>query len=158
MKFQYTLAIPRTLSLCLTWSISEPVLIFPRFAAAKKKLKGGDSKEIMDIIECKLRHLDTDLCAQCTGLRQCRRCPTEYEVILYSAGSAGYALETTTWKKLGSARTPNDPKWRSQVRDVTINRNNRNTSPDSSFIPGSIRSAYESRENIAVQEKDEICH
>lgn len=105
---------------------------------------GNQKRQMIDLIECQLQHRDTGPCENCSGLRQCHACPTEYEIKVYRAGATGHVLEVTTWRSLGSGRTPNDPKWQQQLEH---DKNTPYRSCAFAFKPGSIRSAFESQEN-----------
>lgn len=105
---------------------------------------GDRKRQMMDLIECQLRHRDTGPCENCSGLWQCHACPTEYEIKVCRAGAAGHILEATTWRNLGSGRTHNDPKWQQQLGH---DDNNPYRWRAFAFNPGSIRSAFESQGN-----------
>lgn len=93
-------------------------------------------------IACRFGHAETGTCNDCTGLIQCRFCPTEFELSQHSLGPQAYVLVLTVWRNFGSGRSSKDPRWRRQVRDKQ--NNDLNEPAPLEFPPGSIRSAFDS--------------
>lgn len=77
-------------------------------------------------------------CLQCMMCMRCPRNPTEYELGVSKLKQGVKVLEFTTWKNLGSGRTPRDPSWQMHI----------STGPEATAksIPRSVRSIFESQQ------------
>ncbi|KAI9880202.1 MAG: hypothetical protein M1830_004788 [Pleopsidium flavum] len=104
-----------------------------------------DDNLLAHLITCRLSHLDNRPCLFCDGLRQCRSCPTEFQVEIEDLGEAGVAVLVTAWNNLGSGRSPSDPKWRAHIYR---SQNNQMRAESFQYEPGSIQTAFEQKENI----------
>ncbi len=100
---------------------------------------------LLHLIACRLSHLDNRPCLYCGGLKQCRYCPTEFQVEIEDFGEAGVAILVTVWNNLGCGRSPSDPKWRAHVHDY---HNNLITAMPFQYEPGSIQTAFEQKEDV----------
>mgnify|MGYP001580602516 CR=1 FL=1 len=95
-------------------------------------------------LACRISHWDNlrlNLrCPTCSGLFQCRICPTEFQINTKDFLRNGVALVLTRWLDLGEGRDLSDPRYASHVyhgygscyRDTPV-----------PFEAGSIRAAYE---------------
>lgn len=54
-------------------------------------------------------------CSSCSGLFQCKFCPTEFQIDTKDLGRAGVAIVMRRWLDLGEGRTSLDPKWKSRL-------------------------------------------
>lgn len=97
---------------------------------------------------CRLGHLhDHHTCPKCSGLKQCRYCPTEYQIDHKSFGKQGIVIFITRWLDLGAGSTHLDPKWQIHVWKAAPTG-----SPDVFvFAAGSIQSAFELQEHFSFE-------
>lgn len=95
-------------------------------------------KKIRTLLACKLQHMGVKDCLHCMMYMHCPRCPTEYELGASKLKHGVKVLEFTTWKNLGSGRTPRDPNWEMHI----------STEPEATdeSIPRSVRSTFESQQ------------
>lgn len=108
------------------------------------RLDAGDL--IRSFVRYKLSRLDAKDGKGCMDLIQCQYCHTEFDLEILQPGPTDYVLEFTSWKNLGSGRTPNDPKWlqHAHFSRLYIFPMYRSPSfPLPTFSPGSIRTAFE---------------
>jgi len=98
------------------------------------------SHDLVRVLQCQIQHIDAQepQCSECTGLRQCRFCPTEVRSDLKVFEGQGTALVITKWALCGAGLTPDDPKWRSHLRFKYYDR----VTPYD-FKLGSISTAFE---------------
>jgi len=91
---------------------------------------------------CRASHWDNEAlvrkCPVCSGLHQCVRCPTEFQIGSKDFGSSGVALVVTRWSDLGEGLTPLDPTWESHLPMTTTYSSNSVLAND-----GPIKNAYE---------------
>lgn len=94
-------------------------------------------------LACRVRHIKNAklnaTCPMCTGLFQCKYCPTEYQIDYKDFGD-GVALIVTSWLDLGEGRTASDPMYQSHVLCNTFPQYQLDLPP---IEVGSIRAAYE---------------
>jgi hypothetical protein len=103
----------------------------------------GHSTRLETKIACRMSHWDdvrlNSRCRTCSGLFQCKRCPTEFQIDVKDFLENGVALILTRWLDLGEGRTPLDPRYASHV----IHKHCRRYSVPVRFEAGSIRAAFE---------------
>lgn len=104
--------------------------------------------ELSEALRCRLSHLhDQHPCAKCDGLKQCRYCPTEYQIDQKSFGKRGNVIFITRWLDLGAGSTHLDPKWRSHVWEAA----SVGTDKAFEFAAGSIRAVFELQEHFSFE-------
>ena len=104
-----------------------------------------DSKNgVARVIHCKLTHGDNQYCVDCSDVRHCKFCETEYLVEYRGIKSAIYVL---VWRNFGSGEIACDPKWRVQAGvgdgEEVFQHAAACRSFQTPYRPGSIRSAFE---------------
>lgn len=100
------------------------------------------------LLRCRLDHShDQHPCSTCNGLKQCRYCPTEFQIDHKSFGKQGMVIFITRWLNFGAGLTPSDPNWKSHAFDV------RGTGvyQNHEFDEGSIQSAFELKEHFLFE-------
>jgi len=85
-------------------------------------------------LACKLLHHKQLDCEDCSGLKQCYCCPTEYQINVLEIGDR-ISLIVTAWQDLGLGLTPRDPVW--------INHHSFKMKDKVPFEPGSIKEEFE---------------
>ena len=101
------------------------------------------------LLHCRMDHLNNEEhpCSRCTGLKQCRSCPTEFQIDVKDFQSQGIAIVITRWLDLGRGESPVDPKWGSHLW-----YSGKGLSPYEGrfeFAAGSLRSAFERQEQFS---------
>jgi hypothetical protein len=87
------------------------------------------------LLTCKLRHYKQPHCGHCSGLKQCRYCPTEYEIDTMDM-QGKFTIVVTAWQDLGSGLTPRDPMVISHFSFKTLDEGMR-------FKAGSVKPAFD---------------
>jgi transcription elongation factor Elf1 len=81
--------------------------------------KGATKTKFEAIMTCRARHWDNiwrnRTCSTCSGLHQCKICPTEFQLDTKDFGFFGKRLILTRWLDLGDGISSEDPKWTSHV-------------------------------------------
>ena len=108
------------------------------------RLDAGDL--IPSFVRYKLSRPDVKDGKGSMDLIQCQYCHTEFDVEILQPGPTDYVLEFTSWKNLGSGRTPKELKWLqhaffSRLYIFPVYRSVSFSFP--AFSPGSIRTAFE---------------
>lgn len=117
--------------------LEEPSALFTDLCPHLKSFGSGDCR-------CRLRHLhDQQPCSGCNGLKQCRYCPTEFQIDHKNFGKRGIVVYITRWMDFGAGLTASDPKWQSHVKG---NLPGMGKYKEMEFAPGSIQSAFELQE------------
>ncbi|TAQ89620.1 hypothetical protein B7494_g2052 [Chlorociboria aeruginascens] len=67
-------------------------------------------------MRCRLNHIgeENGACKLCMGLKQCRKCLTEYQVDILSPARVvdrACTILITVWQRFGEVRSPLDPEW-----------------------------------------------
>ena len=126
--------------------LSREVSPCPRVCAhLQSSLHYIDDNTLTKLLHCKVRHINKkqDPCTQCTGLTQCRYCPTEMQIDVKMFRGWGTALVVTKWLAVGSGESPQDPKWLSHLQANDIQ-----TIPAFPFKAGTIKEAFEQQANF----------
>lgn len=97
-------------------------------------------KPLEEVLKCKLAHYNNQVdekkgCLECSGLKQCIKCYTEYQIDIKDFGIHQLsALVVTVWQEFGNMVSPLDPVFRSHFVpwDLGIY-----------FQPGSIKDTFE---------------
>ena len=122
--------------------LGEPSALFTDLCPHLKSFGSGDGR-------CRLRHIhDQQRCSRCSGLKQCRYCPTEFQIDHKNFGKRGIVVYITRWMDFGAGLTAFDPKWQSHVKaKISGTRKYK----EFEFAPGSIRSAFELQERSTFE-------
>lgn len=106
----------------------------------------GD-KVVKDLIECQLHHRNGNPCFfwDCTKIRNCPCCSTEFDVELRGVEAGSRVLYITTWRNFGCGRSPKDTKWQHQVWNKANDKEVPFILDSYLFNPQNNRLAYESR-------------
>lgn len=94
-------------------------------------------------ISCQISHGPGQTCVQCTGMKQCQDCSTEFITAYLESNwtRQGHAVYVTAWKNYGPCDTPFDLRWRCHLLCIHTSLPAPKTSTP--FAPGSIRGAFE---------------
>lgn len=71
---------------------------------------------IPSLVTYKIDNRDDEDSKRCKDLTPCQFCHTEFGVEILKLGGTDYLVEFTSWKNLGSGRTPKDLKWLKHVQ------------------------------------------
>lgn len=92
------------------------------------------------IMTCRASHWNiarlNRTCATCSGLHQCKTCPTEFQFDTLDYSESDRRLILTRWLDLGEGQTAEDPKWTSHIGSGGGGQEN-----PIPFKPGSIKDA-----------------
>jgi hypothetical protein len=93
-----------------------PHLEFREYFWTSLRLRSSNIKNKMD---CRASYWDNEKlnskCLTCSGLFQCKICPTEFQIDVKEFLGKGVALVLTRWLDLGEGRTLSDPRYASHV-------------------------------------------
>ena len=101
------------------------------------------------LLQCKMEHVSKNQspCPECTGLKQCRYCPTELQIDFEVFESRWIALVVTKWLPLGTGMSPPDRKWHCHLRRAIFYP----PLEPFTFIAGSIQSAFEQQADFEFE-------
>lgn len=95
-------------------------------------------------LHCRISHWNSlqlnFRCLTCSGLFQCKICPTEFQIDIKDFLKNRLALILTRWLDLGEGRSLSDPRYTSHVRHRFSLRS---LDTPVLFVPGSIKATYE---------------
>ena len=109
-----------------------------------------DYNHLAKRVHCQMSHGLGQSCSECTGLVQCQFCSTEFIVASLDSNwsPGGQAIYITSWKNLGSCKTPFDSRWRDHL--FCIDTSIFTPTKLAPFVPGSVRSAFEDRADFKI--------
>jgi hypothetical protein len=104
---------------------------------------------LQEMLICRMSHWkEQDVeCPQCSGLKQCPQCDTEFQIDTRELGSRGLTIVITTWWDLGPGISPYDPEYR---RHCSSERFHRELDPQVVFEAGSIQGAFEDHQELSI--------
>lgn len=81
------------------------------------------NSHVLEGTRCRIKHNPyLNQCRKATGLKQCLRCPTEYQVDVQECEQRGSLVVLTKWLDIGEGRGWTDFKWRSHLANMEAYR------------------------------------
>jgi len=102
-----------------------------------------------EMLNCRMSHWrDQDHeCPECSGLRQCPHCETEFRIDARELEPRGFTIVITTWWNLGPGISPYDREYREHCN---LKRSLFDIEPQVEFPVGSIQGVFENHQEFSI--------